>query len=231
VLLSRLASGDRDALGDLYGALCHQGSVYAASFAALPHLVDIAKHAVDDNLRAEILVLVGSIATSSDDRSDRPIPVEIEAAYGAAARNALPLALSTLNGHLEPATAVYLLQAAAGLNGFSTLGGLLDGFVDEEFCVECPTCARELYIWPTDSGLQTAAEDPVRSPNTARTPIAKGPVPGSAGEPAYRWLLNVGGAAALQAIGDRLPYLFGSGVCPACGGEFVLLDGLAKSAS
>ncbi len=55
ILLTRLASGDNDALDPLFGALCHQGSVYSASFAAMPHLVAIAKQLSDPDLRAETL--------------------------------------------------------------------------------------------------------------------------------------------------------------------------------
>jgi hypothetical protein len=229
-LITRLSKGGREVLGDLYGAICHQGTVYDASFAAVPHLVDIALSAQDPNFRAEVLVLVGSIAKSTDDARRGPSPADIHFAYAGALDRARPLIASTLKESLKPPGAIYLLEAAAALAGFTTLGRVLTGFVDKEFHIACPACARELYIWPSETGLETAAEDPVRDPHCRRTPVSSGPTPDSPLQSSYDWLLREGGVA-LQEIRPRLPYLFGSGTCPSCGAPFCLLDELALSSS
>jgi hypothetical protein len=224
-LIAMLAAGNPDAIADLYASIYHQGSVYSASFAAVPHLVDIARRERSPSFRAEILVLVGSIATARHDPVDIP-PEDVRTDCDVAVRAALPLVLPALKHSLEPTSAVYLLEVAAGLAGFTTLGRVLHGFIDEEFCITCPTCDLELYIWPTEAALETAAEDPVRHPRTPRTPIVPGPPPGSPHGVAYQWLLTEGGAA-LPAIQQHLRYLFGSGTCPSCKAAFSLLDELA----
>ncbi len=54
---------DREALDEAWGSLCHQGTIYTASIAAVPHLVSLATNMA---LRARLgpLVLVGAIAES-----------------------------------------------------------------------------------------------------------------------------------------------------------------------
>ena len=229
-VLERLSAGDESAVGDLASALCHQGSVYGASLAVVPHLVNIAQRIEDVELRANTLVLVGLIASSSHNRSEGHLASDIDAAYRAALPHASTLAVATLKQAFEPYDAVYLLQTAAWLNGFSTLGRVLSAFLDEEFTVACPKCECELYVWPNEdeAGFSTASEDPIDSPTAPRTPIIAGPNPGSAHETQYQWLLEVGGESALSVIGLQLPYLFGTGSCPACNAPFTLLDQLGE---
>jgi uncharacterized protein YbaR (Trm112 family) len=228
-LIAGLLSGDESTVDELFSSLCHQGSIYTASYAAVPHLVDIAGRLRRPDLRTHILVLIGSIAASSDDRSDAPIAPDVRAAYETALPRARDLALETLGWRLDPEEAVYLLQAAAGLEGHLSLGRILQGFVAEEFVLKCPSCNSELYVWTDGEALSTAAEDPVTNPMTVRTAIAPGPAPNSRLDVEFRWLIQNGGKAALSAIGGRLPYLYGSGTCPACKSEFSVRDELAAS--
>jgi hypothetical protein len=230
-LLRRLASGDSSVMSEIFGSVCHQGSVYSASYATVPHLVATAETTTDPELRAEILILIGSIRASSDDRSDIALTGDLQEWYEAALPQGLQFALATLGEPIEPFTAVYLLQAASALKGYLTPGRILSGFLDEEFCLKCPACHRELYVWPDEQGLSTTAEDPVFVPTTTRTPVAPGPLPRSPLAPQYHWLMQVAGPAAFSVIGARLSYLFGSGVCPACGCVFSLIDELGKETS
>lgn len=230
-LLRRLCAGDGSVMDDLFGSVCHQGSVYSASYAVLPYLVTAARAADDSELRADILILAGSIRASSDDRSGAQSAPDIQASYERAVPEALELAVATLRTPIDPFTAVHLLQAAAALKGYMTPGRVLDGFLDEEFSPVCPACGRDLYVWPDGVGLAVAAEDPVSVPNTKRVQVAPGPIAGSPLTPAFEWLRQVGGPSALSKIGDRLPFLFGSAVCPACDHTFSLIDELEEDAS
>jgi len=221
-MLDRLGKGDATVMADLFGYICHQGTPESASYAAVPHLVEISRDVRDPELRAEILVLIGAIAAATDLPD---VPADLRVAYEAALPLARDLALKTLNEAIKPSNAVYLLEAAATLDGRTVLGRWLTGFVDEEFLAECPNCHRELFLWPAGDGLTVAAEDPAFKPETSRTPIVPGPEP--AHEAEYRWLLRVGGAAALALIAGRLPSLFGRGTCPGCGGAFSVMEQLA----
>jgi len=50
----------------LWSSLCHQGDVYSASFAAFPHLVDIASNKAPSDM-GHILMLAAAIAGAVDD--------------------------------------------------------------------------------------------------------------------------------------------------------------------
>jgi hypothetical protein len=225
-LLRRLAAGDATVLDDLRGGVCHQGTVYSASFAMVPHLVRIASVTADPELRADLLILVGRVKASAIEPSDLDLEADLDAWYQAAQGPALRLALATLQERIDPETAVQLLETAATLKGYATPGRVLSHFVDAEFCPPCPACGRELYVWPDEVGLTTAAEDPVHAPDTTRVPVLPGPIPGSRHVAEYDWLTHVAGPAALSLLGERLSYLFGTAVCPACGTRFSLIDEL-----
>jgi hypothetical protein len=225
-MLRRISTGDGDAVNELFGSVCHQGSIYSASYAVVAHLIIAAKAVTDPNLRAEILILVGSIRASRDDRSKvQPAP-DIQRSYREALPEALELAIATLNADLEPYTAVHLLQAAAALKGYGTLGRVLAGLVDEDFDPTCQGCGKDLYVWPDDDGLAVTV-DLMFLPTTKRTPVTRGPDPSSESRQAYEWLTQVGGSSALDEVGERLPFLFGVATCPACSRSFPLLDGFA----
>ena len=228
-LLNRLRAGDLSAVDELFANICHQGSVYAASFAAAPHLVEIAAHTTDREVKVHALILVGSIAASLDNLAGDGLSADITVAYGDALPRARDLALATLQEPLGDDEAMYLLQAAAGLAGRQTLAAVLSAFVDEDLTAQCPSCEAELYICPDEAGLSVAKSDPESDPDTDRTPVVPGPRPGSASEADFRWLSQVGGTA-LPIIGTRLPYLFGSADCPECETEFSVLAVLANNA-
>jgi hypothetical protein len=226
LFLGRLAAGDATVLDDLFGSLCQQSRVYTASFATVPHLVAIANTTADAELRAHILIVVGSIRANGTEPRDVDLEADLESAYEAALPRALRLALVTLQQRIHPETAVRLLEAAAALNGYVTAGRVLSHFVDAAFCPPCPGCGRELFVWPDEVGLTVAAEDPVHVPDTRRLPVAPGPVSGTRHASQHAWLLRVAGPAALSLIGGRLSYLFGTADCPACGRRFSLIDEL-----
>ncbi|MYZ39666.1 hypothetical protein GT002_32310, partial [Streptomyces sp. SID4917] len=68
-LLRGLASEDEEevssALGELYGSIFHQGSVYEATARAVPYLAGLAAAGVQS---FELLLLLGGIAESEDER-------------------------------------------------------------------------------------------------------------------------------------------------------------------
>jgi len=224
-LLHRLASGYDDVLDDVFGAVCHQGSVYSASFAAVPHLLQVALHASDPEWRAQVLILIGSIKASTDYRTATPVPEDIQGWYSASLPAALLSATATLRESLDETTGVYLLQAAAALSGLSTLGRVLSGLADQEFAPVCPACRHELYVWPGVPGLVTATEDPVFNPNTKRTHVTP-LLPDSPHSATFAALTRLASGPSLHEVRPLLPHLFGSTTCPACEHSFHLLDAL-----
>lgn len=229
--LKRLESQEPEALDELYARICHQRSVYSSSIAALPHLVRIARTVDADKFRAEILILCGAICESHEFERELTLSGEI-AAIDDAIAEALVSVEDLLRKVDEPHTANYLLQSAAAFSGFVEVARVIEGFVDEEFCLECANCGSELYIWPTEDGLVTAAEDPVTNPNAAKIAVASGPRPDSDLTIEYAWLNErIARSPALVGVGKRLPSLFGTVTCPNCQSSFSLMDGLIEEAT
>jgi uncharacterized protein YbaR (Trm112 family) len=226
-LLSRLSrEADSETIDTVFGSICHQGSVYSASFAAVPHLVSIALKQSDAECRAQVLILVGAIRSSTDYRGESEIPSDILEAYEQILPSALDASVRTLSELLDTDTAIYLLETAAALRGFSVLGRVLSGFSDREFALTCPACDLQLYIWPDVNRLSVAAEDPVSHSETHRTFTSPGPVPGSPDELAFSWIMGLAKTTNLAEVTLLLPHLFGTVVCPACGVSFDIMGRL-----
>jgi endogenous inhibitor of DNA gyrase (YacG/DUF329 family) len=161
-LLARLArdpDDDDDALwGDLYAAICNQGEVNAASYAAVPQLVAIAQRA--SAARApHHWALVAAIANGA---WSFPCPPSLRAAYEAALHAAdAPIRAAIVSGPRDY-TIWYLLGAAAAIRGLSTTAAAMEQFVESLFDVECPSCGETVEIAREDAfpGPPLASRDP-----------------------------------------------------------------------
>lgn len=228
-LLRSLREGDGSVLGDIVGAICHQGSIYGASYAALPHLVEAARSMPPSALRNEILIFVGMIRSSRDDRSREAPADDVARAFEEAIPRALELALGALQLPLDDEESVYLLQAAAALRGLGELGKLLEGFVQGELVVACEACGMDLYVWPDDEGLRVFSEDPIAAPTATGTRVTAGAAQSTPAARVHAWLQEHAGASAWSVVGEGLPYLLGSVDCPGCGEQTALVRDLGEA--
>lgn len=220
-LLAGLDDEPTDVLDELYGRICHQGSIYPASIAAFPHLIRIAGNAELDT-RTEILALAGLICESRDLASALQSSSHANA-FSAAVPVASALASQSLSETIDANEGIYLLKAAMAFAGHPGLARLLDGLVNEEFVLNCPSCDVDLYVWPANQGLNVAAEDPVSEPDAKKTQVTKGKTPTEGGAELDRLLSS---APSLDAARRQVPYIFGTATCPACETKFPLADAL-----
>jgi hypothetical protein len=96
-LLSSAASGvpfDRW-YDDLFQELCHQYTVSEAAYAALSHLVNLARD--NREARKHLLVLAGSCYAFSQLPGTLPIPAGLEKEWHASARDTIPLLAEVLS--------------------------------------------------------------------------------------------------------------------------------------
>jgi hypothetical protein len=101
----------------LWSSLCHQGTVYPASFAAVPELIRLAEQR-DGDARAECLLLAASIEMERHSRSAPPIPDMLAADYSAALQQGTALAMVELGAAWGTGGPPRRLQvAAAALSG------------------------------------------------------------------------------------------------------------------
>lgn len=230
-LLQGLRQGDAGVLDDLYGQLCHQGTIYPASVAAFPHLVSVAATVVSPELRAGVLSLAASIHESTSLEQELQASLYV-AAFHAAVPAALAMALADLARAEDRLSGIYLLKAAATFAGFAGAGRVLGGFADEEFCLACPGCGVDLYVWPVPEGLSAATADPVFTPSAKTALVSAGPVGSSAQLAAFAWLkAHTAALPCLDDVALRLPFLFGSVDCAECGHSFSLMDALVSEAA
>lgn len=145
---------------DYYGSLCHQYTVYTATYAAIPHLIDLARLTPPDSPgRMTILSFVGfSVACAKLPRTDK-IPKFLQRDYAAALQAAIPLIAESLphatddSDHAPNLRALFAAMAA--IKGFAGLAFIL---ADMECSIECPSCGG--FIEPFECNLNLLAERP-----------------------------------------------------------------------
>ncbi|MER5510770.1 hypothetical protein ABT052_36400 [Streptomyces sp. NPDC002766] len=217
-LFARLGGSEDDKIwSQLWSALCHQGSVYEASWAAMPVLADIARgRAPGEPIQA--VLMAGLIATDPDtgehERYAREIAELLEVARG----------LLGVPGP-GPGDFVYLQMAVLSLEDAGTWAEALEGVAHEEYELECPECEEGLYVAFGSYGTFTSAGDYVIS----GAPEAKGR--GHLTPALPERLTGIGArlygeavAAGHAEVARALTYVFGRAHCPSCGAEFGVSD-------
>ena len=140
-LLRRVRDGDDSAYDELYHQICHQFSVGAVAYIAVPHLVRIARDAAPGR-RVRPLSIVGTVvaARNAYPKGAAPLRDEWRPEYFAANQEALGLAAELLRQlGPEPPEAQEILATIAALHGLADLAMhlFLQGGVTELSCPEC----------------------------------------------------------------------------------------------
>ena len=119
----------------LWSALCHQGDVYTASYAALPALLGIAQARQQDHAAArECVHLAGMIEldrASPEDRSPPPIPASLASMYYTALETGALLAQTLLARERDASYARALEIAIAAMHGNAAEARRLDRLDDD----------------------------------------------------------------------------------------------------
>lgn len=101
---------------ELWSALCHQGDVYVASYAALPHLVRIAETRLPE-YGTDSLLLAGSIELSRLDGRGPALPVDLETDYKRALHQGAKLARQAADAVVDDIAWRALTGSAAAMEG------------------------------------------------------------------------------------------------------------------
>jgi hypothetical protein len=218
-LFARLGGPDDSAVwNDLWSALCHQGSVYEASWAAMPVLTDIALgRAPGEPLQA--VLMAGLITTDPDtvrrERHAREIEELLCVARGLfAARN------------LETGDFVYLQMAILALEDGGVWAAALEGLLSEEYELDCPECEDGLFVAFGSYGCFSVSGDYVTGPG-AETEEGRAPLVPAVPERLTGIGLRLHREAVEAGRGEvalALTYVFGRAHCPSCDAEFGVSD-------
>ncbi|MFI7502728.1 hypothetical protein ACIBVL_30490 [Streptomyces sp. NPDC049687] len=197
--------GDKEIWHELWSALCHQGDVYGASFAALPVLTDIATgRAAGD--RDEAVALAGSIVAEADER--------LRARYEREIAELLTVGRECVEQPRDSQNFVYCLQFLLAFEGVPFWSRELE-YLLEEFEAECPRCEALTLVLMGEYLDECEAElhpaDPAELTGIGARLHAMSLAAGQ--NEAARWLLH----------------LFGGVSCSECGTVFGLAESAARA--
>lgn len=135
-LLERGDTDRRDIWEELWSRLCHQGTVYTASYAALPRLAELARRR-DPSGFVEPLFLATSIIASTD------VPAaedDVRARYANAIRDLHEVAERLVPLAGDDTDFVYRVQALIATEDSGVWGYRLEALADQELEVACRNC-------------------------------------------------------------------------------------------
>ena len=225
-LFGRLGGdSDNNVWRDLWNCLCHQGTVYSASYAALRPLHEVAKGAAPSK-RADSLMLIGAIIASDDpvgvDRRPLDLIEEILPSLQALAEESMEV------GGLDRASFIYLLEAASAFEGYRFWGRHLNYLVDGEFPGSCPACGNELCIVIGDEGFFVTAYESGRGQGAGSRRGAIVPVQPADESGCCAWLHQTATKSGQPDVASSVRYVFGSADCPACGAPIMVEEAIGS---
>ena len=201
--------------GELWSRICHQGSVYSASFAAIPRLTEAAA-AWQPSARSMVLSLAGAIFAGDDQASEF---AEMRTKYQDQLTQLRALAAETLaSPTLTQADFLYVQQAALAFEAIRPWATELDRLDGGEFEASCPACGTQLHVAIGDYGFFTSAEDYARKSDVKKEPLRPAN-PGSL-KPLARRLYDTALNAGHTELASSICYLFGDGACVDCQQHF-----------
>lgn len=201
---------------DLWDRLCHQGTVYSASYAALPALARLSLRGDPDGC-VYALHLAADIIASTDGPEDsatvrQRYRHELAALHAVAARNLR---------HAKDDTAfVYGLEALMAFEDGGVWQRNLHRLANGEAEFECPSCGEFLLLGLDGPPFQLESGTDA---SVARTTVT--PVEPSAATVEGR-LLALARANDRPAVAAALPQLFGDATCPHCHTPFQVSQAL-----
>ncbi|HST81592.1 MAG TPA: hypothetical protein VLL08_07635 [Kineosporiaceae bacterium] len=129
---------DRQTWDALWGRLCHQGTIYSASYPALPALAAMAARRPASGY-IEPVHLAAAIVAANDGPEDFDVIQRDYADEFRTLRSFAEQSLHLAEGFIE---FVYGLQTLMALEGATPWGRELEALAAEELTVECPGCGQ-----------------------------------------------------------------------------------------
>lgn len=199
---------------EVWSRLYHQGTVYTASYAALPLLADMAERHPPAGYVAA-LHLAAAIVASTDGRTD-PALMRQEHAY--ALRRFHDLALRNLPLAEGDTEFVYGLQALLAFEDGGVWQRHLSYVADGELPLECPNCGELLILNLDGPEYALASYTDGSIPPTPVQPSE--PTEESVEERMLALSRNLGRSEVVS----KIRYIIGSATCPSCHTIFEIPD-------
>jgi hypothetical protein len=213
VLLAAAAAAgtdEHDSWGDLWIHLYNQGTVYSASYAALPALAEMSlEHEPGGYIAA--LHLAASIIASTEGPEN---PALVRQRYEHELADLRAVAVRNLQHAKSDIEFVYGLEALMAFENGGVWQRNLDQLANGEAELDCPSCSEHLLLDLDGPDFQMAS-----FADASLAPTAVTPVEPSAATIEGR-LLALAHTNNRPALVAKLPYLFGDATCPRCHASF-----------
>lgn len=202
----RTGSETGDPWNDLWGRLCHQGTVYSASYAALPALTRMSLQRAPSGYMAA-LHLAATIIATNDGPGDR---ASVRQRYENEIASLSTVAARNLLYAKDDADFIYGLQALMAFEDGGVWQRELHCLAAGELEIDCPSCDEHLLL-----GLDGPESSTESFGDGSLAPEAVRPARPAA-ETVEGRLLALAKSHHRSAVADALPYLFGGASCPRC---------------
>ncbi|MEM7595037.1 MAG: hypothetical protein AAF383_26650 [Cyanobacteria bacterium P01_A01_bin.83] len=226
-------SRDPKILDILWKRLCHQGSVFSASFAALPHLVRIAEQ-WSSSERISIIHLAVSILSGEDIANlRRPgedhtewtptgTRIDLESPTRSNYQKEIDTLLRLIEDDLQqPNLSTYdfswLLSFMLPLKGYSQWQDVFDYF-KSSMCGYygcCRNCDAEIEIYGYD-----AIAELIETSNGQRQQTTLQPMPPELLTGIVKWLYETAKSRGYDSVAQKVTHMLATGSCPKCGTRF-----------
>ncbi|WP_157630457.1 hypothetical protein [Kribbella catacumbae] len=206
-LLERGDTEDRAVWDELWSRLCHQGTVYSASYSALPRLAELAARQ-DRSGFVEPLFLAARIMASTDGPE---APAAVRAKYAETIRALHEVAEGLVPFATDDTDFIYRAQAVLATASDSVWATRLEALANQELEFACPGCDEQLVMGLETSPALVKQFDDASVGVTTVAPSAPGQLTGSEAR-AYELTTTYRRAQVAKQLLD----LFGIFECPAC---------------
>jgi hypothetical protein len=229
-----------DTWASLSNALIDQGDVFAAAYAAVPHLLAILDR-LPHSLQIEMWEVIAYIASRNPNHVSS-LPCEVWKDYiDSVTKSKSTLFDAVRTSALNEHDTICLIQALAAVSGSIGPGRVLgDLLCRKKFGVQCPTCYRLLCVEIRGDRICLTTDEMM----SGRTPKESWLAPPSVtqGESVLVvdditpdrcevWLPRMAEAGGHPALALKLKSLYQTATCPQCGGGFPLLDEIFNDAT
>lgn len=189
---------------DLWSHLCHQGTVYSASYAASPALTAMCLRQEPRGYMAP-LQLVGSILASNDAPEGADL---MRAQHADEARQLSGVAERCLELAKDDIEFIYGLETLAAFEGRGVWSRNLSYLADGEVPLDCVSCGENLLVHIEELPATVACWDASRPATTVEPAEDLGPT--------EERLISLALASDRPGVAAKLRHLFGSVACPEC---------------
>jgi hypothetical protein len=229
----------------------HQGSLYEATFATFPYLVDLCEKVNDKNFKLQIFLNLGGILSELDaedtilvqtfagSKIDKNIVVDIIISFKEYFERLNSIGISlfeTIIQKDETEKRCFLGTIAAANKNFKVAKIFWAFIENEEYMCSCPKCDTEFYLenkdddrlilYTADSFFDKKVEGFLIVPKPSVDTLPHEMI---LAKNNFEWLVFNINRLKIESLKSIINYLFGEAKCPKCAQDFEIFKGITAN--